>query len=177
MFLDLIRKRRSVRKFQDKPIEAEKRELVIEAALRSPTSKGQNPWEFLVIDDKNLLGQLAKSKPHGSSFLCNATLAIIVIAQDSADTWVEDCSIAATYIQLAAESLELKSCWIQIRNRSHNEEITAKDFISGLTGIPKDSHIEAIIALGYPDVEKTPHEKESLQYEKVKYNDYNNLYK
>ncbi len=172
MLIDLLRKRRSIRKYLDKPVEQEKVNELIEAALRSPSSRGLNPWEFIVIDNKNMLETLSASKEHGSSFLKGAPLAIIVCADDSAETWVEDCSIAAIMIQLTAESIGLKSCWIQIRDRQHDRLVSARDFIAEKTNMPANLNIEAIIAVGYPNEEKKPHSHEKLKYDKVWINSY-----
>ena len=108
MFLSLVQKRRSIRQYLEKPVEKEKIELLIEAALRSPSSRGFNPWEFIVLTDRDLLAKLSKAKPHGASFLKNAPLGIVVCADpEKCDVWVEDASIASIFLHLAAESLEL----------------------------------------------------------------------
>ena len=78
MFIDLLRSRRSVRQYRDKPVEKEKIDLLIEAALRAPSSRGFNPWEFVVIDDPETLAALSRTKHHGASFLDKAPLAIAV---------------------------------------------------------------------------------------------------
>ncbi len=173
MFLSLIRQRRSTRKFLDKPVEEEKIELLIEAMLRSPSSKGLNPWEFIIIKDRTLIKKLSESKPHGSSFLKWAPLAVVVCADSNIDTWVEDASIASTFLQLSAESLNLGSCWIQIRGRmTDNEKILSQDYIAKLLNIPQHMQVESIIAIGYPVKRKQPHDKESLDYSKIKLNSY-----
>ena len=71
MLLDLFRQRRSIRKFTDEAIEADKLEVLKEAALRPPSSMGHNPWEFVFVTDGQLLAKLSKAKPHGSSFLAD----------------------------------------------------------------------------------------------------------
>lgn len=168
MFMSLIRERRSVRSFQDKPVEPEKTALIIEAALRSPSSRGLNPWEFIVVRDKDMLAALSACKPHGATFLKNAPLGIVVLADPArCDVWVEDASIAATYIQLAAESLGLKSCWIQIRKRLFDADLSARDRVSELLGIPANLDVECIIAVGYPDEHPAGHLRESLRFDKV----------
>ena len=127
---------------------------------------------------ENLLKKLSSSKIHGSQFLNNAPLGIVVCADpDKCDVWVEDCSIASTFIFLAAESLGLRSCWIQIRERMHNETITSEKYVSKVLDIPSRLKVESIIALGYPDEKKSPHKKEELQYEKVFVNQYGKFYK
>lgn len=172
MFIDLLRQRRSIRKFLDKPVEREKVNQLVEAALRSPSSRGLNPWQFIIVDDKALLKTLSASKEHGSSFLKRAPFAIIVCADDSIETWIEDCSIASILIQLSAESLGLKSCWIQIRDRQHDRLTTAREFVAGHVNLPANLNIEAIIAIGYPDEEKQPHKLEKLQFDKIWINTY-----
>lgn len=172
MFLDLIECRRSIRKFKDKPIEKEKIDTLIEAALRSPSGKSINPLQFIVIQDKILLEKLAKAKPHGSGFLKGAALGIVVCGDASkSDVWVEDASIASIFIHLAAHDLGLGSCWIQIRKREHTAFKSADTYVKELLNIESDTiMVESIIGIGYPDEIKKGHAKESLQFHKVSFN-------
>lgn len=173
MFLDLLKKRRSIRKFLDKPVEKEKVDLLIEAALRSPSSRSFNPWRFIVVDTPTILEQLSAAKAHGSSVLMNAPLGIAVCADPAqSDVWVEDASIASAFIHLAAYDLGLGSCWIQIRKREHNSFKSADTYVKELLEIPDNIMIEAIVAIGYPDEKKKGHKKETLQFDKVYYNTY-----
>lgn len=173
MFFSLIQKRRSIRKFLDKQVEAEKIDMLIEASLRPPSSRGFNPWEFIFVTDKSLLEKLSRAKEHGSSFLKNAPLGVVILADpDKCDVWIEDCSIASIFIHLAAESLGLGSCWIQIRERMHDKTKTAEEYILEVLNIPKNFKVLSMIGVGYPDEKKPPHKKEKLQYEKV----YRDLY-
>jgi nitroreductase len=168
MFMSLIQKRRSIRKFLDKPIEAEQIDLLLEAALRAPSSRGLNPWEFIVVTDRDLLKKLSQAKKHGATFLRDAPLGIVVCADpETCDVWVEDASIASTFIHLAAESLGLGSCWIQMRERIHDEQKSSQEYITGILNIPANMMVESIIAVGYPDEILPPHEKEELLYEKI----------
>ena len=171
MFFSLIRKRRSIRKFKTTRIEKEKVDRLIEAALRAPSSRGLNPWRFIVVDEPEMLEKMAASKPHGASFLKNAPLGVVVCADASkSDVWVEDCSIAAIFIQLAAHSLDLGSCWIQIRKRTHNSGDLAETHIQRLLNLPAHMKVASIIALGYPDENKPPHTEASLEKDKVFFN-------
>ncbi len=173
MFFKLIQKRRSKRTFQSKKIEQNKVDKLIEAALRSPSSRSFNPWRFIVVDDKDIIFKLSNSKPHGSSFLKGAPLGIVVCGDSNkSDTWIEDTSIASIFIQLAAESLNLSSCWIQIRKREHNSDLSASKYVKDLLQIPDNIDVESIIAIGYSDEIKKGHTKESLQTEKIFYNRY-----
>jgi len=131
MFLSLIEKRRSIRKYQDKPIEEEKIQLLMEAALRAPSSMGNNPWEFIFVTERKVLEKLSAAKPHGAAFLKNAALGVVVCADPNKSTvWIEDCSIASIFLQLAAESAGLGSCWIQIRERMYDDNLASEAYIS-----------------------------------------------
>jgi nitroreductase len=168
---------RSIRKFLAKPVEDEKIDLLIEAALRSPSSRGFNPWKFVVVTEHDLLSKLSNAKIHGSQFLKDAPLGIVVCADpDKCDVWVEDCSIASTFLFLAAESIGLRGCWIQVRERMHNESLTSEEYVAGILSIPSTLKVESIIAIGYPDETKPFHKKEDLQYEKIYNNQYGKLY-
>jgi nitroreductase len=171
MFLNLIQERRSIRKFLNQPVEPEKVEQLIEAALRSPSSRSLNPWEFIIVNDSELLRKMAVAKPHSAGFLRLAPLGIVVCADSQkCDVWIEDTSIATTFIMLTAQSMGLGSCWVQIRLREHNAAQTAEEYLRGLLKIPENLKIEAVIAIGYPAEKPAPHPKEELQYEKVHYN-------
>ncbi|MHC4292439.1 MAG: nitroreductase family protein [Planctomycetota bacterium] len=177
MFIDLIRNRRSIRKFSNEAIEANKIEVLKEAALRPPSSMGHNPWEYVIVNDPQLLAGLSKAKPHGSSFLADARLGIVVCADpEKSAVWIEDASIATVFIQLAAESLGLGSCWVQIRARMHDDNKSAGSYIADLLNIPSNLEVESVVGIGYPAEEKAPHAREKLQDEKVFLNSYGSPY-
>ena len=164
----MLRKRRSIRKFTDQPVESDVIDVLIEAAVRTPSSRGRNPWDFIIVTDQDLLRNLGKGKEHGSTFLAGAPLAIVVSADTiKSDTCVEDCSIAAMVIQLTAEELGLGSCWAQIRLRPHNAECSADEYLKGLLGLPSTHAVECIIGLGYPAEEKSGHAYEDLPFDQV----------
>jgi nitroreductase len=171
--IELLRKRRSIRKYTNKVIEPEKIEILKEALLRSPSSRGIDPWEFIFVDDKELLKQLALCKPHGASFLNGVALGIVICAEEQkSDVWVEDCSIASILVQMVAQSIGLGSCWIQIRKRKFDDQMTSEDYIRKLLNIPDGLKVESIIALGHPAENKEPVPRENLKYEKVRVNSY-----
>jgi nitroreductase len=166
--LDILRNRRSIRRYKDREIETEKIELLKEAALRSPSSRGINPWRFLFITNKGKLEELSRAKESGSGFLKGASLGVVVCAtQGESDVWVEDCSIASIILQLAGQSLGLGSCWIQIRKRMHSSNLASEDYIKRVLGLPENFNVESMIAFGYPDEDKKPIPKEQLEYEKI----------
>ena len=168
MFIDLERKRRSIRKYRKKPVEGETIDLLIEAALRSPSSRGNNPWEFVVVRESALIQKLSKAKAAGSAFVSGAPLVIVVCADTGkSDVWVEDASIASTMILLAAESAGLGACWVQIRKRQHNQEVTADGYIREALKLPDRVGVLSMIAVGYPDEDRQPHQMSELLYGQV----------
>jgi nitroreductase len=178
MFLQLVQKRRSIRRYSDRPVEPEKLDILIEAALRSPSSIARYPWEFIMVKDPALLDQLSRAKQHGSSFLRYASAAIVVCADPvKSDVWVEDASIASIMILLAAESIGLGGCWVQIRERNHSSSKTAEAYIRELLSIPERLKVEAIMSIGYPAVSKEPHPREELLFERVYKDHYGTAYK
>ena len=171
--IELLRKRRSIRKYTAKVIEPEKIEILKEALIRSPSSRGIDPWEFIFVEDKELLKQLALCKPHGASFLNGAALGIVICAEEQkSDVWVEDCSIASILVQMVAQSIGLGSCWIQIRKRKFDDQMTSEGYIRKLLNIPDGLKVESVIALGHPAEKKEPVPQENLKNEKVRVNSY-----
>ena len=171
--IELLRARRSIRKYADQPIEPEKIEILKEAVLRSPSSRNFDPWEFIFVDERELLKKLASSKQHGSKFLESATLGIVICGDgEKSDVWIEDCSIASILVQMVAQSIGLGSCWIQIRNRMHDGKMTSEEYIRNLLNVPDHMHIESIIAIGYPEETREPLPREKLKEEKVRFNRY-----
>ena len=169
--IELLRKRRSIRKFKSDEIAPETVQILIEAALRAPSSRGINPWEFVVVKNPALLNKLSKAKQHGSEFLKSSPLAIVVCADSTkSDVWIEDCSIAAIIIQLTALSLGLGSCWAQMRNRQHDNEKTAETYLQELLGLPEKIKVECVLGVGHPAEEKLPMAAGKLQRDKIKYN-------
>jgi len=175
--LDLLMTRRSIRKYKSIEIEDEKIDLILKAALLSPSSRGICPWEFIVITDKTELNELSRCKQGGSDFLKDSSLGIVVLADaDKSDVWIEDTSIASIIIQLEAQDLGLGSCWIQIRDRMHDENTTAEDYIRKLLLIPHNMRVESIISIGYPDENKSGHNEDELKYEKVHISKYGDIH-
>ena len=167
---NVIKTRRSIRKFTEQAIEKEKIDTIMNAALMSPSSKNTQPWHFVLVDDKAMLARLSESREHGSQLIAGAALAIVVLADEAlGSVWIEDASIASAYIQLQAENLGLGSCWVQVRDRMKDETLSAEDYIRGLLDIPKGYKILNIIALGYKDGEKKPHDETTLKREKIHY--------
>lgn len=168
MFLDLMTRRRSIRRYQPRPVEQEKIDQLVETALRAPSSRGSSPWEFVVVTDPETITLLSRAKPHGAAFLKDAPLAIVVCADPNiSDVWIEDTAIAAISLHLAATDLGLGSCWVQIRLRNHDEHQSASAKVSEILGLRPELEVGVIVAIGYAQEEKKPHGKASLSHDKV----------
>jgi nitroreductase len=167
--IDLLRTRRSIRKYKAEVIDAQALEVIKEALLRCPSSRGINHRTFIFVDDRSLLSGLAKTREQGR-FIEDAALGIIVCGDETkSDVWVEDCAIAGIVAQLAAHSLGLGSCWIQIRNRAYTPEMTAEDYVRNLLGIPLHLKVLSLISIGVPAETKNLIPQEKLDYAKIIY--------
>mgnify|MGYP005873292931 CR=1 FL=1 len=168
---DLLRQRRSVRSYSDQALENDKIKLLCEALLRAPSSRNLQPCQFVLVDEADTLTRLATAKPHGTSFFQTAPLAVVIAADPAvSDVWIEDCSVAAFTLQLAAEELDLKSCWGQLRLRPHDDERSASEFVRDLVGLPEQMEVPIVIAVGYPDQELEGHPRSSLKNGKIHWN-------
>jgi nitroreductase len=168
MLLSLLQSRRSVRRFLPRPIEQEKIDQILEAALRAPSSRGRQPWEFIVVSDRERLTALAQAKAHGAEFLAGAALAVVICADPArCDVWIEDCAIAALLLQLEAAALGLGSCWAQLRLRDHADGRSAEAVVRAVLGIPAGYAVPVIIGLGYPESTLPGHPRDALPWDKL----------
>ena len=143
-------------------------EMILKAALLSPTSKNSHSWQFVVVEDKAMLQKLANCKPHGSNFVANCALAIVVLGNPLvSDVWIEDASIASFAMQLQAEDIGVGSCWVQVRERQFDENITAADYVRNALEIPMPYEVLSIIAFGKKEKERKPNDVEALLWENV----------
>ena len=167
-FKDLVKMRRSHRKFTEQEIDGDDVKLILRAALMAPTSKGQRAWQFVVVDDPLDIEKLSDAKDLGGQFLKGAPLAIVVLGNPMQnDCWVEDGSIAAISMQYQAEELDLGSCWIQMRGRGLSDGTSADIVIRGVLNIPDDLSCLCILAIGHKADERKPQNEERLKWENV----------
>ena len=144
--LELLKSRRSIRKYKDTPIEKDKIDKIIKSALLAPSSMNKKPVELIVVNEKSTLEKLEKCKNRGTLALKTSPVAIVVIGDSlTSDVWIEDASIASTLIQLEAESLGLGSCWIQMRSRQGEIDDSEKE-VRNVLNIPDNYGVLSIIA-------------------------------
>lgn len=166
--MDILLKRRSIRKYKNEQIPKEQLEMILQAGLISPSGRNRRPWEFIVVEDKEMLAKLSKARDHGASMLTGAGAAIVVYANpELTDVWTEDCCIVMSNMHLMAESLGVGSCWIQGRLRVSEDGRTTEDYIKELLGVPDNYKLEAMLSLGIPDEFPEGHKLEELPMEKV----------
>lgn len=170
-FTELLKLRRSMRKFTEEELTQEQVVALMKAALMSPTSKRGNSWQFIVVEDKELLEKLSHCREQSSQFIAGASLAIVVTADPlTSDVWIEDASIASIIIQLQAEDLGLGSCWVQIRERSTASGMPCDEYVREVLDIPLQLQVLNVIAIGHKGMERKPFSEEHLLWEKVHIN-------
>ena len=160
-FKDLLAKRRSIRKYDARPVPQEVIERLVEATLSAPSSRNSHSTHLMVINDPEVIGRLAEMRDYGSSFMKDAPAAIVVAGDTTTtDLWRENCSISATVLQLAIVDAGLASCWVHVggrpRLKDEPEGPQAEDFVREVVGVPAEWNIECVIALGYSDFEPKP---------------------
>ena len=172
-FESLLINRRSCRRYTEEQLTQEEVVTLLQAGLLAPTSKNSQSWQFLAVDDKEKLAKIAKCKEKGASFVDRAPLAIVVLADPlSSDVWIEDASVAASYIQLQAAALGLGSCWVQVRERFAGPGMTAGEYLHEVLNIPLQLQVACIITVGHAAKEYPAHDMTKLPWEKIALNEY-----
>jgi nitroreductase len=165
---ELIKNRRSIRQFTEEKLTAEEVEQIMKAALMAPTSKNSRSWNFILVDDKEVLSQLSRCKSSGAAFIENCALAVVVLIDpEQSAAPIEDISIAATFIQLQAEDLGLGSCWSQIAGRQTVDGGDSEQYVRDLLAIPSQYSVRCIIAIGHKAQSGNAHNEDKLLWEKV----------
>jgi len=167
--MNLVTKRRSVRKFKGEKLSDDIIQKIVQAGLLAPTSKNKKAVEFSVVDDKDTILKLKDCRSVGTIGLETSPCAIVVFADsEKSDVWVEDASIAASYIQLRAENLGLGSVWIQMRNRV-NENGSSENEVRKVLNIPDKYGVLCIIAIGYKNENINAYTENDIDKSRVHY--------
>jgi len=159
--LEAIRKRRSIREYSSKPVEKEKLDEVLKAAMFAPTAHHSRSWEFVVVQDKETKTRLSVATDW-AGFAKQASV-IIVICSKPDSYWVENCSIAAQNIYLEATDQGLGTCFIQL----NRQMIEIKGRNSDLLKIPKDHRVLCLMPLGYPAEKIGEHQDSEFDLKKI----------
>ena len=150
---DVILTRRSIRKYAKKSIPDELIKDILEAGVSAPSAGDQQPWQFIVIDDRKILDELPNVLPNGK-MLSDADKAILVCGDLSQEKhkgyWMLDCSAATQNMLLAAHAKGLGACWLGVYPREERVENLKKLFKTPDHIIPF-----SVISLGYPNEESS----------------------
>jgi len=156
--IDTIFRRHSIRRYQAKPVERDKLELLLRAAMAAPSACNSQPWEFIVVTEVEVLDRL-RDKLRYARY--NAPAAIVVlgnieVANNAAAKrfWIQDCCAAIENIVLAATGLDLGSVWIGV-HRVPGFERHVRQILS----IPEEVTPLSIVYVGYPDEDRAPQTK------------------
>lgn len=147
-----IMNRRSIRKFESKPVGKEKIERLLRAAMQAPSAGNQQPWEFIVVEDRQALERLSQMSPY-SKPVAGSAVTLVLLANGGKLTipsaWQQDLGAAAENILLEAVHLGLGAVWLGV---STSDASVA--FIRKLYGLPDEIKPFALVAVGYPDGQK-----------------------
>lgn len=167
-FKDLVGGRRSHRLYKEEEISEDDVQLILRAALYSPSSRARRDWQFVVVDDKADLEKLSDCKEQGAAFLKGAPLTVVVLGNPQEnDCWREDGSIAAVTMQYQAEDLGVGSCWVQLADRYLSDGTSAEQVVRGILDIPEQMRCLCIVAFGKKKLNLLPNEEDALKWENV----------
>lgn len=164
--LQAIKTRRSIRKYQDKAIPTEVIKDILEAAMFAPSAGNEQPWQFVILEERNLLDAVPSICPTAS--MCRHSPAAILVCSDSTlekypDFWVQDCSAAVENMLLAAHALGIGAVWAGIYPLKERIEGFRK-----LLTLPEEITPFALVTLGYPD--EQPALPQRYRKDRVHYN-------
>jgi len=167
-FASLITHRRSTRKYKDELLFPEEVELILKAALLAPSARGACSWQFVVVEDKEMLRKLSQCKQRHAAFVGDCAMAVVVVGDTTVtDAWIDDAAIAAAFMQLQAEDIGIGSCWCHVRNRFTEAGTSAEQYVRDLLDIPQHYGVASIIAFGYKNVVHEPKDSSGVRWEHV----------
>lgn len=174
--LELLKQRRSIRKYKNKPIEKEKLDIIVKSALTSPTGHNKRAWNLIIVQDKDILDKLSKSRGLHSKFIKDAAAGFIIcIDPNRAVTWREDMTIMGIIIQLSGQSLGLGSCWIETIDSIADDGSNMESNVKKILNIPDNYRVLSMISMGYPEEEKKSHNEDKFKYDSVFTNSFGNI--
>jgi nitroreductase len=149
--LDVIKKRRSIRKYTDQAVTDEQIRQLLEAAMAAPSGSDLQSWEFVVVRDPDLKKQLAQTHPW-SSMAADAAVVFVVCGDERASHhWVEDASAATENLLLAATALNLGGVWVGIHPDDGREA-----HLRRVLAIPQGIRVLCLVPVGHPAESKPP---------------------
>lgn len=160
--------RRSIRKFKDQAVEPMKIDKLLRAAMQAPSAANQQPWEFIVIQDKERLHEVSQTSPYAKPAAGSAVTFVLLANEKELKVptgWEEDMSAAAQNILLEAVHLGLGGVWFGVATSD-----AVSDEVRRLFELPEHIRPFALISVGYPDGQKNEfidrYKEERVHYEK-----------
>jgi nitroreductase len=163
--LELIKSRRSIRKFTNTPVSDADIQTLLEAAMAAPSANDLRPWEFVVVRRPELRRRLAAMKQW--SYMCADAPVVFVVCgrEQNSGHWVEDASAATENLLLAAVALDLGGVWVAVYPDQPREQYAREAL-----GIPGDLRVLCMVPIGHPAESKPSHTK--YDPTKVHYDEY-----
>jgi len=139
--LEFLKQRRSIRNYQDKMIPDSEIKMILEAARWTPSASNKQPWQFIIIKNKEILEKIAKTAIYGK-FVKKAPLAIAIVGKikQNPKWYIQDTSLASMNMMLMAWALGIGTCWIGAMDREKAKEVL---------GLGKDDFLLTVLPLGY----------------------------
>ncbi|MGN6711858.1 nitroreductase family protein [Anaerocolumna jejuensis] len=166
--MDEIFNRRSIRKFKDQAVEPDKIDRLLRAAMQAPSAGNQQPWEFIVIQDKERLAQVAGTSPYAKP-IAGSAVTFVLLANEKElkipTAWEQDLSAATQNLLLEAVHLGLGGVWFGVATSDAAAENVRKFF-----ELPENIRPFAMVSVGYPDGQKNEfadrYKADRVHYEK-----------
>lgn len=170
-FSKLLSKRRSIRKYLEKPVELDMLKDIIQESTLAPSAGNEQPWKFIIIQDpdllheiseeckQNLLGRIAANpndyakryermlQKESFDIFYHAPCVVLILGESHIKNLLYDCTLAASYFMLSAAARGLGTCWINFAKEIKNQSLLDQ------IGVPEGNMIVAPIIIGYPAVE------------------------
>ncbi|MHA2304943.1 MAG: nitroreductase family protein [Candidatus Hodarchaeales archaeon] len=161
--LELLKSRRSIRKYKSTPVEQEKIDMCLEAAQYAPSASNKQPWEFMIIKKEETRKKLAEIHPY-AKFVSESPVIFVPLTNPliHAKYHQSDTALATIQFMIQAHSLGLGTCWAGVINSDIEPKI--KDILK----VPDNLHVLALIAVGYANHTRTTTRKplnELIHYE------------
>ena len=157
---EAIRKRQSIRAYEDKPVPEDKLNRILEAARLAPSASNRQSWKFVVVKDAQQRRELGLAA-NGQSFIGEAPVIIAAVATEpkgimicEVPRYAVDLAIAVEHIALAAVEEGLGTCWIGAFSQKKVKEIL---------GVPEQYQVVTVLPLGFPRQEERAKIRKSLQ--------------
>lgn len=155
--LEIIRSRRTVHTYTDRPVSQEAIDLLLEAAMYAPSRLNRRPWHFVVIRDAAVRRRMAEALRVGP-YLVQAPVALLVCGTpDTSPTWLMDLSAAIENLLLAATELGLGTSWVGAPGTVMWDRF--EDAFRVELGVPERVRLAALVAIGYPAERPPPHSR------------------